>query len=87
MFPFKAVTAALLWGESQHFYNRCILNMPIRITGVEMHVLDCKNEEFNPLLLVVGRLLLSDPQAAFTECRKDAGSCQSLHKHCGSTSQ
>lgn len=30
------------------------MNMPIRITGVEMHVLDCKSKEFKPVLLVVG---------------------------------
>lgn len=39
--------------------------MPIRITGVEMHVLDCKSKKFNPVLLVLGELLLSNPQAAF----------------------
>lgn len=61
--------------------------MPIRITEVEMHVLDCKSKEFNPVLLVMGGLLLSNPQAAFCECCKDPDSCQSLHKHCGFTSQ
>lgn len=28
--------------------------MPIKITGEEMHVLDCKSKEFKPVLLVVG---------------------------------
>lgn len=45
--------------------------MPVRITGVEMHVLDCKSKEFKPVLLVVGGLLLSNPQAAFREWCKD----------------
>lgn len=58
---FQRVTAALsIMGKKikkKYFYNRYILSMPIRITGVEMHVLYCKSKELNLVQSVTGGVI------------------------------
>lgn len=43
--------------KKKDFYNSYILSMPIRITGVEMHVLYCKSKELNPVQSVIGGVI------------------------------